>query len=353
MADATNGARPGTPSWHRHGCLWIAVSVPRAPRPDRVDPPARPEPQREETRVPKPLDATMRKLYELGPAAWLEYFGLPIPDPAQVRVIDSNLSTVTAEADQVILVGGADPWIVHTEFLSGREANYPQQAIWYNILLQHRHQVPIWTVLILLRPQADGPELTGVYESEVPGCGKNHWFRYEVIRVWLEPPERLLRSGLPLLPLAPVSNVAAGGLREVLTAVAGRLRAEAGPELQRTLWTATAILMGLRYPREQVEQLIEGVGKMILGIRGIEDSWVYQDIFAKGRAEGEAKGRAEGQVDEARAILLGLGRKKLGEPQEPVRSQIAAIRDLDQLNRLLDRILDAPTWDDLLAARDQ
>ena len=151
--------------------------------------------------MPKPLDATMRKLYELGPAAWLEYFGLPIPDPAQVRVIDSNLSTVTAEADQVVLVGGADPWIVHTEFLSGREANYPQQAIWYNILLQHRHQVPIWTVLILLRPQADGPELTGVYESEVPGCGKNHWFRYEVIRVWLEPPERLLRSGLPLLPL--------------------------------------------------------------------------------------------------------------------------------------------------------
>ena len=295
----------------------------------------------------------MRKLYELGPAAWLEYFGLPIPDPAQVRVIDSNLSTVTAEADQVVLVGGADPWIVHTEFLSGREPNYPQQAIWYNILLQHRHQVPIWTVLILLRPQADGPELTGVYESEVPGCGKNHWFRYEVIRVWLEPPERLLRSGLPLLPLAPVSNVAAGGLREVLTAVAGRLRAEAGPESQRTLWTATAILMGLRYPREQVEQLIEGVGKMILGIRGIEDSWVYQDIFAKGRAEGEAKGRTEGQVDEARAILLGLGRKKLGEPQEPVRSQIAAIRDLDQLNRLLDRILEAPTWDDLLAAGDQ
>lgn len=72
---------------------------------------------------------------------------------------------------------------------------------------------------------------------------------------------------------------------------------------------------------------------------------MYQDIFAKGRAEG--------QVDEARAILLGLGQKKLGEHQEPVRSQIAAIRDLGQLNRLLDRILDAPTWDDLLAARDQ
>ena len=33
-------------------------------------------------------------------------------------------------------------------------------------------------------------------------------FRYEVIRIWLEPPEKLLRAGLAVLPLAPVSNVA-------------------------------------------------------------------------------------------------------------------------------------------------
>ena len=40
---------------------------------------------------------------------------------------------------------------------------------------------------------------------------------------------------------------------------------------------------------------------MILGIRGIEESSVYQDIFgkgkAKGRAEGESKGRAEGEAE--------------------------------------------------------
>jgi predicted transposase YdaD len=100
---------------------------------------------------------------------------------------------------------------------------------------------------------------------------------------------------------------------------------------------------------------------MLFGIRGIEESWVYQDIFAKGRAEGEvrgeargeARGRAEGQVDEARRILLGLGRKKLGEPQEHVLSRIAAMQDLDHLNRLLDRILEAPSWEDLLASLDQ
>ena len=39
----------------------------------------------------------------------------------------------------------------------------------------------------------------------------------------------------------------------------------------------------------QVKSIIEGVGDMILhkflSIRGIEESWVYQDIFTKGAIE--------------------------------------------------------------------
>jgi predicted transposase YdaD len=308
--------------------------------------------------MPKPFDATMRELFELEPAAWLEFLGISVPDPSQVKVIDSNVSTFTAEADKVVRVDGAEPLIVHIEFLSGRYLAQPEQAHWYNTLLSRRHQVPIWTVVVLLRAAADGPELTGVHEKAFPGRGQNLWFRYDVVRVWLLPPERLLTAGLPLLPLAPVSNVAPERLPDVLTAVAERLRDEAGPELKTTLWTATAILIGLRYPREQVGELIEGVATMVLGIRGIEDSWVYQDIFAKGRAEGEAKGRAEGEakgraeglVEAARQILLHQGRKKLGEPDVQVLTEIAAISQLDRLNLLLDRILDASNWDELLAS---
>jgi hypothetical protein len=80
---------------------------------------------------------------------------------------------------------------------------------------------------------------------------------------------------------------------------------------------------------------------MVLGIRGIEDSWVYQDILAKGLAEGA--------VVEAREVLLRLGRKKLGQPGEQVESTIAGIADLERRNLLLERILDASSWDELLA----
>jgi predicted transposase YdaD len=313
----------------------------------------------------KPFDATMRELFELEPAAWLEFLGIPVADPTQVKVIDSKVSTITAEADKVVRVDGREPLIVHTEFLTGRDPGYPEQAHWYNTLLGRRHQVPVWTVVVLLRPAADGPELTGTYEREFPGRGKNLWFRHDVVRVWLQAPERLLAAGLPLLPLAPVSDVALERLPDVVMAVAERLRDETGPEMRTTLWTATVILIGLRYPREQVGELMEEVATMVLGIRGIEDSWVYQDILAKGlakglaegeakgRAEGEAKGRAEGAVQEAHKTLLRLGQKKLGQPEAHARARIDAINDLDRLNLLLDRILEASSWPDLLAVLDQ
>ena len=57
---------------------------------------------------------------------------------------------------------------------------------------------------------------------------------------------------------------------------------------------------------------------MILGIRGIEESSVSQDIFAQGEAKGEGKGEAKGRAEEAREAVLRLGRKRLGQPNENV-----------------------------------
>jgi predicted transposase YdaD len=150
------------------------------------------------------------------------------------------------------------------------------------------------------------------------------------------------------LPLVPVSDVAPERLPESLTAVAKRFRGEATPEL-KTLLTATSISTGLRYRREQVAGLIEGVANMILmHTKAIEESRVYQDLFAKGRAEGEAAGEAKGKAEEARKILLRRGRKRLGEPDARVQAEIEAIAEVERLEALLDRVLDASSWDELL-----
>ncbi len=85
---------------------------------------------------------------------------------------------------------------------------------------------------------------------------------------------------------------------------------------------------------------------MLFGIRGIEESSVYQGILKKG----EAKGRVEGAVDQARTTLLRQGGKRLGPPDERIIARIEEITEQDRLDELLDRIVDVSSWDELLAS---
>jgi hypothetical protein len=83
----------------------------------------------------KPFDATMRKLIELEPAAWLRFLHIPVAYPDRVKVIDSNLSTITAEADKVLWVDEEVPWIEHIELQAGRNTRLVNRVQWYNTLL--------------------------------------------------------------------------------------------------------------------------------------------------------------------------------------------------------------------------
>ena len=89
----------------------------------------------------KPFDATMREIYEIEPVAWPDFLALPVPDPSLVDVIESNLSTIAAEADKLLRIGGPSPFILHLEFLSGRNMAYPDQALWYNTLAEPQARV--------------------------------------------------------------------------------------------------------------------------------------------------------------------------------------------------------------------
>ena len=306
----------------------------------------------------KPYDPTTRKLFELGPAAWIRFLRVPMTDPDRVRVIDSNLSTVTAEADKVLWVDEPEPWIEHVEFQAGRDTDLPDRVHFYSTILGRGHKVPVHSTIVLLRPAADGPDLTGTYERRYRNGDVYDCFRYDVVRVWEQPVAEMLAAGLAVLPLAPVADVEPEQVPGVLMAISERLVRETSTDQAATLWAATKVLMGLRYSKEQVEEFTRGVSAMILGIRGIEESSVYQDIFAKGEAKGEAKGRkrkgrVEGRVEEARLAILRLGRKKFGQPDEGVRTTIDAIDDIDQLNSLLDRILDVSSWNELLTFPDR
>ena len=69
------------------------------------------------------------------PADWLNQLGLIHGEP--VRVINSDLSSVTAEADKVIRVEGPQPWLVHIELQAGYDRTLPRRLKALRVLDSH------------------------------------------------------------------------------------------------------------------------------------------------------------------------------------------------------------------------
>jgi hypothetical protein len=56
----------------------------------------------------------------------------------------------------------------------------------------------------------------------------------------------------------------------------------------------------------------------------------------------------EGREEQIKVDILRLARKRFGQIEEPRITQLIGITDLERLNRLHDRLLDATSWEDLL-----
>jgi len=285
--------------------------------------------------MPQPSDATTKDLVELHPEDWLAYLGLP---RAPVEVVDADVSTVSAAADKVLRVLEPDPWLAHVELQASRDRDLPDRKLLYNVLLERRHRLPVESLVVLLRPEADGPELTGFVERRRPSGRRYLTFEYQVVRAWQVPVASVLAGGLGTLPLAPLAELGSLALPAVIAQMKARLAAEAAPGEAGRLWTATYVLMGLRYSEAMIAPLLEGVREM-------EESVTYQAIVRRGREEG----REEGRVQATRELLRRLGEKRFGPPPAAVQAALAAITDAAQLERLSERLLDVESWEELLA----
>lgn len=69
-------------------------------------------------------------------------------------------------------------------------------------------------------------------------------------------------------------------------------------------------------------------------------------IAAAGGADDDSGGR--GRIHEAQTLLLRLGRKRLGPPIPEIESRIRSIQDLKELEKLIPRLLETASWQDLL-----
>ncbi|MGC8639159.1 MAG: Rpn family recombination-promoting nuclease/putative transposase [Isosphaeraceae bacterium] len=279
----------------------------------------------------KPYDSTTKELLELDPQGWLALLlGRKLD---QVRIFNADLATVIAEADFVLAVDESVPWLVHLEAQSSYDRDLPLRLQRYNILVYYRHRRPVQSIAVLLRPDADGPALSGLLRQSLPDGTLYHEFHYNVVRVWECPVDQILAGGLGTLPLAPLGKVTENELPAVIQSMRQRLEQEAPKNQAAMLWTATYVLMGLKYPDDLIEGLLQGVENM-------KESVTYQKILREGRAEGRA--------EEVKRVLKRQATKKFGKPSPRFESAIDSILDLEKLEQLTERVLDAASWEELI-----
>jgi predicted transposase YdaD len=278
--------------------------------------------------VAKRFDATIKGLVEAYPADWLAFAGLPAA--TALEVVDADVSSVSAAADKVIRV--PTPYIAHIEFQASADVELDARMLLYNVLLRWRHRLPVRTVVVLLRPQADSKSIGGSVMDSDASDSLLH-FRYRIVRAWQQPRESLLNGGLGTLPLAPISNLSESELAPTVDEVWKRLISALDRPAAVEAITATAIIAGLRFPDEVIEAVVAGVMQM-------EESSVYQAILKRGVSRG--------RIEEAREMLLRIYTRRFGPPPAGVLAKVQAMSDVEHIENLVERGLDTGSWEELL-----
>jgi predicted transposase YdaD len=282
--------------------------------------------------MPLPFDATMKELGQDSPSDFLA--ALDVPPTRPVALLNVDLSTVTTSTDLVFGLGDPPEEIVHVDFQSGPDADLHLNLLVFHALLYRRYRVPVHTIVLLLRPRARHPNLSGTLHYQPrPGRGKMD-FGYQIVSVWDWPVEGVLTGPVGLLPLAPLCQLPEGvsleaRLAGVIQRLVDRLLGEASPERAKKLLTAAFVLTGLRIDRNVAQQLFQGV-------QGMRDSSTYQLILDEGRLE------------EARRLVIRLGRRPLGAPEPAALTLLQGITDVERLERMADRLTDVADWNELL-----
>ncbi len=284
-----------------------------------------------------PFDATLKDMGKVSPRGMLTTFDTAPALP--VSLLNVDLSTVTSAADLVFGLGEPLREIIHLDFQASSSRTKHADILVYNALLYRQYLVPVHSIVILLRPQAAHANLKGtVAYAPRPGKGKMD-YGYEVIRLWKRPVAAMLAGDVATLPLAVLGKMPAGvklktGMAGVVQQVIERLLEKAPKDQVRRLLTAAYVLTGLRVPRQVARDLFQGV-------RAMRESDTYMEILDEGRDEG--------RVEEAKKLLLHWGKKSLGVPGKADKAVLAAITDVQRLERLHYHLGDVKTWQELLA----
>jgi hypothetical protein len=252
-----------------------------------------------------------RKLEPLGPLD-------PSVDRPRQRTADSlfRVRDSTGEA------------AVHVEIERAWRTDIPPRLFDYASAAVASTRLPVWSILVLLRPGGRPPSGTGVYRIRGVG-GDAFVFRYHIVPLW-RLDARSMRAELGL-EAAPFCVAMRGADELFVQALADEVRTDsrlAKRDRQSTmqlLYVVSAAILGGDTARRifHVESIIQdpNVQELINEWKDKGRAEGRAKGLAKGLAEGQAKGLAEGQ---AKGLAKGLAKGRAAEARLLLHKVLAA-----------------------------
>jgi hypothetical protein len=211
-------------------------------------------------------------------------------------------------------------------------------------------RVPVWSVVVLLRPGGRAPSSIGVYR--IPGVGGDAFvFRYHVVPLWRLDARRM-RAQLGLTG-APFCVAMRGADETFVRSLAHEVRTSRGltkrdrQSTMQLLYIVSAAILGSDTARRifHVESIIQDPN-----VQQLISEWEGKGR-AEGRVEGRAEGRVEGRVEgravEARLLLHRVLAARSFRVTPDVRKRIDGESDVARLESWLEAAVNADTIGDV------
>ena len=241
---------------------------------------------------------------------------------------------------------GAREAAVHVEVERKWRPEIAQRLFEYASSAMVATRLPVWSVVVLLRPGGRPPAGTGVYR--IPGIGGDVLqFRYQVVPLWrLDAHDMRKQLGLQGAPfcvaMRGADEIFVRTLAEDVLADRTLTRRDRRSTMQ-LLYIVTAAMLGSEAARRifHMESLIQDPNVQEL-IREWEDKG-----RAEGRTEGRAEGRTEGRATEARSLLHKVLAARSFAVTPDVRARIDGETDITRLESWIEAAVTATALGDV------
>ncbi len=227
---------------------------------------------------------------------------------------------------------------VHVEIERAWRTDLPPRLFDYASSAVTGTRLPVWCVVLLLRPGGRPPRGTGVYRIRGIG-GDAFTFRYHVVPLW-QLDARRMRAQLGLQG-APFCAAMRGADEEFVRTLADEVRTDrhlTTPDRRSTmqlLYVVTAAILG------------SDTARRIFHVESIMQDPNVQELISEWSDKGRVEGRTEGRATEARLLLLKVLAARSFSVSSDLRARIDGESDVARLEAWLEAAVTAGTIGDV------